>query len=144
MRIPRLLIFNFFLSLFSVRVFADPKRYPPGVAAILLASYEIEQLQMPGVLGQMSMTVSTFPIIPAYALTPDKVRGVALDYELYMPRLPTRAPHILYVGCNYNKYHGYSINARHCTFVIYGCLHDHIFVFPYLYPNVSIHVYFWL
>jgi hypothetical protein len=71
--------------------------YPPGVAAVPLASYKIEQLQMPGASKPMSMTVSTFPIIPAYALTPEKVQGVTLDYELYMPRLPTRAPQILYV-----------------------------------------------
>ena len=71
--------------------------YPPGVVAVPLASYKIEQLQMPGASKQMTMTVSTFPIIPAYALTPEKVQGITLDYDLYVPRLPTRAPQILYV-----------------------------------------------
>ena len=43
------------------------------------------------------MTVWTFPLIPAYALTPEKLQGVTLDHELYVSILDNRSPQILYV-----------------------------------------------
>jgi len=72
------------------------KDYPIGVVPIPLASYSAS-FSLPGATALTSMMVTTFPLIPAYALTPEKLQGVTLDNELFVSELESRSPQILYV-----------------------------------------------
>ena len=70
--------------------------YPVGVVAIPLGRYQAK-FKLPNAKAVTSMTVWTFPVIPAYAMTPEKLQGVTLDNELYVSVLDNRSPQILYV-----------------------------------------------
>jgi hypothetical protein len=70
--------------------------YPPGIVAIPLDGYKTK-FKLPQAKKKIRMTVTTFPIIPAYALTPEKLQGVTLNHELFVSTLPKRSPQILYV-----------------------------------------------
>ena len=70
--------------------------YPPGVVLIPLASYQTK-FTLPGAEAETSMSVATFPLIPAYAMTPEKLQGVTLSYDLYVSVLDARSPQIFYV-----------------------------------------------
>jgi hypothetical protein len=70
--------------------------YPVGVVAIPLSRYQAK-FKLPNAKAISTMTVWTFPLIPAYALTPEKLQGVTLDHELYVSILDNRSPQILYV-----------------------------------------------
>jgi hypothetical protein len=72
------------------------KGYPVGVVAIPLGRYKAK-FKLPNAKAKTTMTVWTFPIIPAYAMTPEKLQGVTLDNELYVSILDNRSPQILYV-----------------------------------------------
>ena len=72
------------------------KKYPPGVVPIPLASYKA-QFCLPGSRAETTMMVTTFPLIPAYAMTPEKLQGVTLEHELFVSELACRSPQILYV-----------------------------------------------
>ena len=72
------------------------KQYPVGVVAIPLAAYQAK-FKPPNAKKERTMTVWTFPVIPAYAMTPEKLQGVTLDNELYVSTLDNRSPQILYV-----------------------------------------------
>jgi hypothetical protein len=58
--------------------------YPEGVVAIPLSSFAAK-FTLPSAKRETSMSVSTFPIIPAYAMTPEKLQGITLENELYVP-----------------------------------------------------------
>ena len=73
--------------------------YPPGVVLIPLASYQAK-FTLPGAEAETTMSVATFPLIPAYAMTPEKLQGVTLSYELYVSVLDARSPQIFYVVCS--------------------------------------------
>ena len=74
------------------------KDYPIGVVPIPLASYSASfRVSLPGATALTSMMVTTFPLILAYALTPEKLQGVTLDNELFVSELENRSPQILYV-----------------------------------------------
>ena len=70
--------------------------YPIGVVAIPLATYQTK-FTLPNAKAQMTMAITTFPIIPAYAMTPEKLQGVTLENELFISALSNRSPQILYV-----------------------------------------------
>ena len=72
------------------------KQYPVGVVAIPLAAYQAK-FKPPNAKKDRTMSVWTFPVIPAYALTPEKLQGITLDNELYVSTLDNRSPQILYV-----------------------------------------------
>jgi len=72
------------------------KGYPIGVVPIPLASYNAN-FRLPGATAKTTMAVTTFPIIPAYAMTPEKLQGVTLEHELFVSELENRSPQILYV-----------------------------------------------
>jgi hypothetical protein len=68
--------------------------YPIG--AIPLATYQTK-FTLPNAKAQTTMAITTFPIIPAYAMTPEKLQGVTLENELFISALSNRSPQILYV-----------------------------------------------
>jgi hypothetical protein len=70
--------------------------YPIGVVAIPLATYQAT-FTLPNATAQTTMAITTFPIIPAYAMTPEKLQGVTLENELFISVLDNRSPQILYV-----------------------------------------------
>ena len=70
--------------------------YPIGVVAIPLATYQAT-FTLPNATAQTTMAITTFPIIPAYAMTPEKLQGVTLENELFISLLDNRSPQILYV-----------------------------------------------
>ena len=70
--------------------------YPIGVVAIPLATYQTK-FTLPNAKAMTTMAITTFPIIPAYAMTPEKLQGVTLDNELFISVLSNRSPQILYV-----------------------------------------------
>jgi hypothetical protein len=72
------------------------KGYPVGVVAIPLGRYQAK-FKLPNAKALTTMTVWTYPLIPAYAMTPEKLQGVTLDNELYVSTLDNRSPQILYV-----------------------------------------------
>jgi len=72
------------------------KQYPVGVVPLPLAAYKAS-FRLPGADAKSTMMISTFSVIPAYALTPEKLQGVTLDHELFISKLESRSPQILYV-----------------------------------------------
>ena len=72
------------------------KGFPIGVVAIPLSRYKAK-FKLPNAKAKTTMTVWTFPLIPAYAMTPEKLQGVTLENELYVSILDNRSPQILYV-----------------------------------------------
>lgn len=71
-------------------------RYPIGVVAIPLAAYTAK-FKLPGAEKESTMLITTYPLIPAYALTPEKLQGITLENELSVTTLDNRSPQILYV-----------------------------------------------
>jgi hypothetical protein len=70
--------------------------YPPGVVAIPIGTYECE-VKLPNAKQNSTLTVQQFPVIPAYAMTPEKLQGVTLYHDLYVSELSNRQAQILYV-----------------------------------------------
>jgi len=66
------------------------------VVAIPLAAYKAK-FKLPGSEKETTMTITTYPLIPAYALTPEKLQGITLEHELLVSTLESRSPQILYV-----------------------------------------------
>jgi hypothetical protein len=87
------IVFNFMLWLCHCRY---KYRYPIGVVAIPLSAYKAK-FKLPGAEKETTMTITTYPLIPAYALTPEKLQGITLEHELLVSTLDNRSPQILYV-----------------------------------------------
>jgi len=66
------------------------------VVAIPLSAYKAK-FKLPGAEKETTMTITTYPLIPAYALTPEKLQGITLEHELLVTTLDNRSPQILYV-----------------------------------------------
>jgi hypothetical protein len=70
--------------------------YPPGVVAIPNGTYDCE-VKLPSAKQKSTIRVHQFPVIPAYAMTPEKLQGVTLRHDLYVSELDNRQAQILYV-----------------------------------------------
>jgi hypothetical protein len=79
------------------------KGYPKGVVKIPIDSYVIN-MTLPGAKKPISLTVQSYPIIPAYGLTPEKLQGVTLNDHFYITELESRSPQTLYVTYSRNKF----------------------------------------
>jgi hypothetical protein len=84
--------------LFKIRDCKDilVRGYPPGIVAIPLAGYDCE-VKMPRAKQKQTLRVYQYPVIPAYAMTPEKLQGVTLHHDLYVSELDNRQAQILYV-----------------------------------------------
>ena len=72
------------------------RRYPPGVVPIPLASYKL-QFRLPNSHALTTMMVTSFPLIPAYGMTPEKLQGITLEHELFVSEVASRSSQIMYV-----------------------------------------------
>ena len=70
--------------------------YPPGVVAIPNGAYDCE-VKLPNAKQKSTIRVHQFPVIPAYAMTPEKLQGVTLRHDLFVSELDNRQAQILYV-----------------------------------------------
>jgi hypothetical protein len=71
--------------------------YPEGVLLIPYAAYSVK-IKAPKAKEPKIIRLDQFPIIPAYALTPEKLQGVTLYHDMYITSLSCRSSQILYVA----------------------------------------------
>ena len=77
--------------------------YPNGVLLIPYGKFEISLL-LPKAEQKYKMTIYQFPMIPAYAMTPEKLQGVTLVHDMYITSLSNRSSQILYVAYSRVKF----------------------------------------